>query len=52
MSSQLRKGQAKTVLQLRSSRPGFLPLLDVAASDFGQANQKFGFELGPVCFSS
>lgn len=48
----LRKGQAKTVLQLRSSRPGFLPLLDVAASDFGQANQKFGFELGPVCFSS
>lgn len=47
-----RKGQAKTALHLRSSGPGFLPLLDVAAVDFGQANQKFGFELGPVCFGS
>lgn len=49
---QLRKGQTKTLLELRSSRVGFLPLWDVAASDFGQTNQKFGFELGPVCFSS
>lgn len=49
---QLRKGQAKTLLELSSSRVGFLPLWDVAAVDFGQTNQKFGFELGPVCFSS
>uniref|UniRef100_I3MP55 Collagen type V alpha 3 chain n=1 Tax=Ictidomys tridecemlineatus TaxID=43179 RepID=I3MP55_ICTTR len=48
----LRKGQAKTLLELSSSRAGFLPLWDVSALDFGQTNQKFGFELGPVCFSS
>ncbi|ELK28680.1 Collagen alpha-3(V) chain [Myotis davidii] len=48
----LRKGQTKTLLEFSSSRAGFLPLWDVAATDFGQTNQKFGFELGPVCFSS
>uniref|UniRef100_A0A452VMD0 Collagen type V alpha 3 chain n=1 Tax=Ursus maritimus TaxID=29073 RepID=A0A452VMD0_URSMA len=48
----LRKGQTKTLLEFSSSRVGFLPLWDVAATDFGQTNQKFGFELGPVCFSS
>ncbi|KAK2087308.1 Collagen alpha-3(V) chain [Saguinus oedipus] len=48
----LRKGQTKTIFEFSSSRAGFLPLWDVAATDFGQMNQKFGFELGPVCFSS
>ncbi|XP_026309141.1 collagen alpha-3(V) chain-like [Piliocolobus tephrosceles] len=48
----LRKGQTKTLFEFSSSRAGFLPLWDVAATDFGQTNQKFGFELGPVCFSS
>uniref|UniRef100_A0A8C6QTS0 Collagen, type V, alpha 3 n=1 Tax=Nannospalax galili TaxID=1026970 RepID=A0A8C6QTS0_NANGA len=48
----LRKGQAKTIFELSSSHAGFLPLWDVAPIDFGQTNQKFGFELGPVCFSS
>lgn len=49
---QLRKGQAKTLFEFSSSRAGFLPLWDVAAIDFGQMNQKFGFELGPICFRS
>lgn len=49
---QLRKGQAKTLFEFSSSRAGFLPLWDVAAIDFGQTNQKFGFELGPICFRS
>lgn len=48
---QLRQGQARTVLEVRSSRPEQLPLTDVAVPDFGAANQKFGFELGPVCFT-
>lgn len=48
---QVRKGQAKTLFEFSSS-VGFLPLWDVAAIDFGQTNQKFGFELGPICFSS
>lgn len=47
----VRKGQAKTLFEFSSS-VGFLPLWDVAAADFGQTNQKFGFELGSVCFSS
>lgn len=49
---QLRKGQAKTLFEFSSSHAGFLPLWDVAAIDFGQMNQKFGFELGPICFRS
>ncbi|NXA43293.1 CO5A3 protein, partial [Eudromia elegans] len=45
-----RRGQERTVLEVASSRVERLPLMDVAVSDFGGANQKFGFELGPVCF--
>uniref|UniRef100_A0A8C8SB61 Fibrillar collagen NC1 domain-containing protein n=1 Tax=Pelusios castaneus TaxID=367368 RepID=A0A8C8SB61_9SAUR len=48
---QLRQGQARTVLEVRTFRPEQLPLADVAVADFGEANQKFGFELGPVCFT-
>ncbi|NXV90243.1 COBA1 protein, partial [Calonectris borealis] len=45
-----RHGQERTVLEVTSSRVERLPLTDVAVLDFGDANQKFGFELGPVCF--
>uniref|UniRef100_A0A8B9QES5 Fibrillar collagen NC1 domain-containing protein n=1 Tax=Apteryx owenii TaxID=8824 RepID=A0A8B9QES5_APTOW len=45
-----RRGQERTVLEVASSRVERLPLTDVAVADFGDANQKFGFELGPVCF--
>uniref|UniRef100_A0A8B9V8U1 Fibrillar collagen NC1 domain-containing protein n=1 Tax=Anas zonorhyncha TaxID=75864 RepID=A0A8B9V8U1_9AVES len=47
---QERRGQERTVLEVSSSRVERLPLMDVAVADFGEANQKFGFELGPVCF--
>ncbi|TRY90262.1 hypothetical protein DNTS_005119 [Danionella cerebrum] len=47
---QTRKGQEKTVLQIDSPRSELLPLIDVAVSDFGNSNQKFGFHLGQVCF--
>ncbi|TRY83741.1 hypothetical protein DNTS_003956, partial [Danionella cerebrum] len=43
---QTRKGQEKTVLQIDSPRSELLPLIDVAVSDFGNSNQKFGFHLG------
>ncbi|XP_075758622.1 collagen alpha-3(V) chain-like [Pelodiscus sinensis] len=49
-SCQLRQGQARTVLEVTTSRLEQLPLVDVAVPDFGAAHQKFGFELGPVCF--
>lgn len=48
---QVRKGQERTVLQVVTQRVEQLPLADVAVQDFGDTNQKFGFELGPVCFS-
>uniref|UniRef100_A0A8C5S5P7 Fibrillar collagen NC1 domain-containing protein n=1 Tax=Laticauda laticaudata TaxID=8630 RepID=A0A8C5S5P7_LATLA len=46
-----RKGQERTVLQVVTQHVEHLPLIDVAVQDFGDTNQKFGFELGPVCFS-
>lgn len=48
---QLRKGQERTVLEFDSTSAELLPLLDVAPADFGNNNQKFGFEVGQVCFS-
>uniref|UniRef100_A0A4W4H2W7 Fibrillar collagen NC1 domain-containing protein n=1 Tax=Electrophorus electricus TaxID=8005 RepID=A0A4W4H2W7_ELEEL len=47
---QTRKGQESTVLEIDSPRSELLPIMDVAASDFGNSNQKFGFQIGPVCF--
>lgn len=48
---QSRKGQERTVLQIDSPSAETLPILDVAASDFGKGNQKFGFQVGRVCFN-
>lgn len=48
---QTRSGQERTLLELDSPLSGTLPVVDVAVADFGGGNQKFGFELGPVCFS-
>nr|XP_006113220.2 collagen alpha-1(V) chain-like [Pelodiscus sinensis] len=46
----LRKGPDRTVLEVNTPRVEQLPLLDVRVTDFGEPNQKFGFEVGPVCF--
>lgn len=46
-----RRGQERTVLEVASSRVERFPLMDVAVLDFGNTSQKFGFELGPVCFT-
>lgn len=48
---QFRKGQERTELQIDSPSAEFLPLIDVAAADFGNGNQKFGFQVGRVCFN-
>ncbi|XP_067399247.1 collagen alpha-1(V) chain-like [Emydura macquarii macquarii] len=45
-----RQGPARTVLEVRTPRVEQLPLLDARFMDFGQPDQKFGFEVGPVCF--
>uniref|UniRef100_H9G7I4 Fibrillar collagen NC1 domain-containing protein n=1 Tax=Anolis carolinensis TaxID=28377 RepID=H9G7I4_ANOCA len=45
-----RKGPSSTILEVRTPRVEQLPLLDVRLMDFGNSGQKFGFQLGPVCF--
>ncbi|TNN45783.1 Collagen alpha-1(V) chain [Liparis tanakae] len=45
-----RKGFDRTVLEVNTPQVEHLPLLDIKVSDFGENNQQFGFEVGPVCF--
>ncbi|XP_013920006.1 PREDICTED: collagen alpha-1(XI) chain-like, partial [Thamnophis sirtalis] len=45
-----RKGYAKTVMEINTPKIDQLPIFDVMINDFGDQNQKFGFEVGPVCF--
>lgn len=47
---QLRKGHGKTVLEIDTPKIEQLPIADVMLNDFGDPNQKFGFEVGPACF--
>ncbi|MEQ2201300.1 hypothetical protein XENOCAPTIV_010468, partial [Xenoophorus captivus] len=48
---QTRSGQERTILEFDSPVSQTLPIIDVAVSDFGNGNQKFGFQVGPVCFN-
>lgn len=48
---QTRSGQERTVLEIHAPASNSLPLLDVAVADFGKGNQKFGFQVGAVCFN-
>ncbi|NWI32039.1 COBA1 protein, partial [Sula dactylatra] len=45
-----RKGYAKTVIEINTPKIDQVPVVDVMINDFGDQNQKFGFEVGPVCF--
>ncbi|KAF1466516.1 Collagen alpha-1(V) chain, partial [Pygoscelis antarcticus] len=45
-----RKSSSRTVLEVSTPRLEQLPLLDVRVMDFGEPGQRFGFEVGPVCF--
>ncbi|NXS39409.1 CO5A1 protein, partial [Balaeniceps rex] len=45
-----RKGSSWTVLEVSTPRLEQLPLLDMRVMDFGEPGQRFGFEVGPVCF--
>uniref|UniRef100_A0A3Q3H3F2 Collagen alpha-2(XI) chain-like n=1 Tax=Labrus bergylta TaxID=56723 RepID=A0A3Q3H3F2_9LABR len=45
-----RKGFDRTVLEINTPQVEHLPLRDIKVSDFGESNQQFGFEVGPVCF--
>ncbi|KAK0134735.1 Collagen alpha-1(XI) chain [Merluccius polli] len=50
LSLQTRKGYGKTVLEINTPKIDQVPIVDLMVTDFGDPNQKFGFEVGPVCF--
>lgn len=41
----------KTVVEYRTRTAARLPIVDLAPMDIGQADQEFGLDIGPVCFS-
>lgn len=45
-----KKGYQKTILQINTPKVEQLPFIDIMFNDFGESGQKFGFEIGPVCF--
>uniref|UniRef100_H9GD05 Fibrillar collagen NC1 domain-containing protein n=1 Tax=Anolis carolinensis TaxID=28377 RepID=H9GD05_ANOCA len=45
-----RKGYQKTVLEINTPKVEQIPIVDIMFNDFGEASQKFGFEVGPACF--
>uniref|UniRef100_A0A8C8GVZ1 Collagen, type XI, alpha 1a n=1 Tax=Oncorhynchus tshawytscha TaxID=74940 RepID=A0A8C8GVZ1_ONCTS len=46
----VRAGYGKTVMEINTPKIDQVPIIDVMLNDFGDASQKFGFEVGPVCF--
>lgn len=46
----LKQGYSRSVLEINTPRIDQLPIIDVMLNDFGDPNQRFGFEVGPVCF--
>uniref|UniRef100_A0A4W3GQS2 Collagen alpha-1(V) chain-like n=2 Tax=Callorhinchus milii TaxID=7868 RepID=A0A4W3GQS2_CALMI len=46
----IRKGTGQTVLEVDTPLVEQMPLLDVLFTDFAEPSQKFGFDVGPVCF--
>lgn len=49
-SHQAKKGYQKTMLELNTPKVEQVPIVDIMFNDFGEASQKFGFEVGPACF--
>ncbi|KAL8174534.1 UNVERIFIED_CONTAM: Collagen alpha-1(V) chain [Gekko kuhli] len=45
-----KKGHQKTVLEINTPKVEQVPIVDIMFNDFGEASQKFGFEVGPACF--
>jgi len=41
----------KTVIEYRTQTSARLPIMDLAPMDIGKADQEFGLDIGPVCFS-
>uniref|UniRef100_A0A673LPY7 Collagen, type XI, alpha 1b n=1 Tax=Sinocyclocheilus rhinocerous TaxID=307959 RepID=A0A673LPY7_9TELE len=46
----VRQGYSKSVMEINTPRIDQVPIIDVMLNDFGESSQRFGFEVGPVCF--
>lgn len=46
-----RRSNAYTVFDFHTKKIHTLPIIDFMPNDYGGGSQKFGFEIGPVCFS-
>ncbi|KAG7229043.1 hypothetical protein INR49_013162 [Caranx melampygus] len=44
----LKQGYSKSVMEINTPRIDQLPIIDVMLNDFGDSNQRFGFEVGPI----
>jgi len=42
---------ASTVFEFKTTKARRMPIVDIAPFDIGGADQSFGLEIGPVCFS-
>jgi len=43
-------GDGKTIFNIKTRKTDELPIVDFASKDYGNADQGFGFEAGPVCY--
>lgn len=44
------RSKSETVFEIRTKKVEYLPLIDFYPVDYGQQQQAFGFQMGPVCF--
>lgn len=44
------RARSETVFEIRTKKTQFLPIIDFYPVDYGQQQQAFGFQVGPVCF--
>ena len=44
------KSKSETVFEIRTTKLQYLPIIDFYPVDYGQPQQAFGFQVGPVCF--
>lgn len=44
------KSKSETIFEIRTAKLQYLPIIDFYPVDYGQPQQAFGFQVGPVCF--
>lgn len=44
------RSKSESVFEVRTKKVDFLPIIDFYPVDYGQQQQAFGFQMGPICF--